>query len=59
MKRKGFVRQLVKDGCVLLRPGSRHDLYVNPKTGQKQAVPRHREIDNVLAKHIRKYLGLE
>lgn len=59
MKRKEFVRQLLRDGCVMLRPGSRHDVYVNPKTGQKQTVPRHTEIDNVLARHIRKYLGLE
>lgn len=43
----------------MLRPGSRHDVYVNPKTGQKQTVPRHTEIDNALARHIRKYLGLE
>jgi len=59
MKRKEFVRQLLRDGCVMLRPGSRHDVYVNPKTGQKQPVPRHTEIDNVLARHIRKYLGLK
>jgi predicted RNA binding protein YcfA (HicA-like mRNA interferase family) len=59
MKRKEFVRQLLKEGCVMLRPGSRHDVYMNPKTGQKQPVPRHTEIDNALARHIRKYLGLE
>jgi len=59
MKRKEFVRQLLREGCVMLRPGSRHDLYANPKTGQKQPVPRHTEIDNALARHIRKYLGLE
>ncbi len=59
MKRKGFVRQLIKDGCVLLRTGARHDIYVNPSTGKKQPVPRHIEIDNHLAKHIRKYLGLK
>jgi len=59
MKRKGFVRQLIKDGCVLLRTGARHDIYVNPSTGKKQPVPRHIEIDNHLANHIRKYLGLK
>jgi mRNA interferase HicA len=58
MKRKEFVKGLLHEGCVLLRPGSRHDIYFNPKTGLKQPVPRHTEIDNVLAKHIRKYLGL-
>ena len=59
MKRKQFVRQLMKDGCVLVRSGANHDIYANPKTGQKQPVPRHTEIDNALVKHIRKYLGLE
>jgi mRNA interferase HicA len=58
MKRREFIRQLVQDGCVLLRSGSRHDIYFNPKTGQKQPVPRHAEIENNLARHIRKYLGL-
>jgi len=59
MKRKEFVRQLEREGCYLLRPGSRHDIFFNPHTGLKQPVPRHQEIDNDLAKHIRKYLGLK
>ena len=59
MKRREFVRRLVEDGCVFLRPGANHDLYMNPITGQKQPVPRHTEIDNDLAKHVRKYLGLK
>jgi len=58
MKRSEFIRQLSADGCVLLRHGSRHDIYLNPATGKKQSVPRHSEIDDRLAKHIRKYLGL-
>ena len=52
MKRKAFIKKLMNEGCILLRPGSRHDIYINPKTGQKQPVPRHTEIDNALAKHI-------
>jgi len=59
MKRKEFIRQLKKDGCILLRSGARHDIFINPSTGNKQPVPRHTEIDNALAKHIRKYLGLK
>jgi hypothetical protein len=42
-----------------LRHGGRHDIYINPRTSQKQPLPRHREIDDVLAKHILKYLGLK
>jgi mRNA interferase HicA len=59
MKRKEFIRKLKKDGCVLLRNGANHDLYINPINGKKQPVPRHTEIENNLAKHIRKYLGLD
>jgi len=59
MKRSELLKQLKKEGCVLLRNGSRHDIYINPKTGQKQPIPRHSEIDNALAKHIKKYLGID
>ena len=59
MKRSELLKQLKKEGCVLLRNGSRHDIYINPKTGQKQPIPRHSEIDNTLAKHIKKYLGID
>lgn len=59
MKRKDLIRQLTKAGCVLLRHGSRHDIYLNPKNGNKQPVPRHSEVDEQLARHIKKFLGVE
>jgi len=59
MKRSAFIQQIIKEGCVLLRPGAKHDIYINLSTGKKQPIPRHTEIDNNLAKHIRKYLGLK
>ena len=59
MKRRQLIRQLTKGGCVLLPSGANHDIYVNPKTGQKQPVPRHTEIEDTLARHIRKCLGLD
>jgi mRNA interferase HicA len=59
MKRQELLRELRAAGCVLLRHGARHDVYLNPATGQKQPVPRHTEIDDALAKHIKKYLGLK
>lgn len=58
MKRNELLKQLKKEGCILLRNGTRHDIYINPRTGQKQAIPRHTEIDNLLANHIKKYLGI-
>ena len=56
MKRKDLLKRIASAGCVLVRHGSRHDLYRNPKTGRKQPVPRHDEIDENLAKHIIKEL---
>jgi mRNA interferase HicA len=59
VKRTEFVRALREAGCVLLRHGARHDIYLNPATGQKQPVPRHAEIDDALARHIKRQLGLK
>jgi predicted RNA binding protein YcfA (HicA-like mRNA interferase family) len=56
MKRKDLIKKITSLGCILLRNGHRHDLYSNPKTGNKQPVPRHNEIDEALAKHIIKAL---
>ena len=58
MKRKELIRQLKQSGCILLRSGANHDIYLNPAASLKQPVPRHTEIDDTLAKHIKKYLGL-
>jgi len=58
MKRAELVRQLGAAGCVLHRHGAKHDIYLNPANGLKQPVPRHVEIDNRLARHIKRYLGL-
>jgi hypothetical protein len=52
MKRLDLVRRLEEEGCVLLRHGSRHDIYHNPMTGHSEPLPRHREINEMLAKRI-------
>jgi predicted RNA binding protein YcfA (HicA-like mRNA interferase family) len=57
MKRTDLIRKLEEDGCVLIRHGGNHDWYRNPKTGISQAVPRHREVNEFLAKHILKKLA--
>jgi predicted RNA binding protein YcfA (HicA-like mRNA interferase family) len=59
MKRGELVRQLTDAGCVLHRSGSRHDIYLNPANGKKQPVPRHTEVDDILAKHIKRQLGVK
>ena len=58
MKRTELSRQLTEAGCVLARHRASHDIYVNPITGKRQPVPRHAEIDEQLAKHIKKILGV-
>jgi predicted RNA binding protein YcfA (HicA-like mRNA interferase family) len=35
MKRKELIKRISSAGCVLVRHGTRHDLYRNPKTGKK------------------------
>jgi len=59
MKRRELLRRLQKEGCILLRSGGNHDIYINSKTGKKQPIPRHNEIDEVLARHIIRHLGVE
>jgi len=57
MKRKELIKKILSAGCILVRHGAPHDLYRNQKTGKKQPVPRHDEIDENLAKHIIKELA--
>jgi predicted RNA binding protein YcfA (HicA-like mRNA interferase family) len=57
MKRKELIKIITSRGCILLRHGGKHDLYINPKTKKKQPISRHDEIDEHLAKHIMKELA--
>ena len=56
MKRRDLVAKLEEAGCVLLRHGGKHDVYHNPSTGRSEPVPRHRDVNEVLAKKILKSL---
>ncbi len=51
MKRIDLVRHLESQGCRLLREGARHSVYVSP-AGKVATVPRHREINEFLARKI-------
>jgi hypothetical protein len=59
VKRRALIRELTRAGCYLHRHGKRHDIYVNPETGQKAPIPRHTEIKNSLCGLIYKQLGIE
>ena len=52
MKLTDLVRYLQSQGCELLREGGKHSVYVNRSTGKAAAVPRHREINDFLARKI-------
>ena len=56
MKRVDLIREIEKMGCVLIRHGGKHDWYQNPRTRVSQAVPRHREINEHLARKILRML---
>jgi mRNA interferase HicA len=58
MKRKDLLRHLEKKGCVLLREGGRHTVYLNPREKKASTIPRHNEINDFLAKKICKDLGV-
>ncbi len=58
MKLSTFLQHLRKHGCVLKREGSAHSLWTNPATGATEAVPRHTEIANILARKICRNLGI-
>ncbi len=59
MKRKELEKRLRIAGCFLKREGSSHSLWMNPKTGVIEAVPRHVEIKEPLARKILKSLDAE
>jgi len=57
VKRVDLIRTIEGFGCVLIRHGAKHDWYRNPNTGVSQPVPRHRDINERLGKHIVKMLS--
>lgn len=58
MKRGDLLRHLRFHGCVLKREGGSHALWTNPQTGAVEAVPRHTEVSDILARKICKMLGV-
>ncbi len=52
MKRVDLIRHLESHGCEFLREGGKHTIYVNRATQRSSAVPRHREINDFLARKI-------
>lgn len=59
MKRKELLGWIELCGCMFMREGSNHTLYFNPSKSLVTTIPRHREIDEHLARKICKDLGIE
>ena len=58
MKRTDLIRHLEQYGCEMLREGGRHTVYVNRRSRKTSTVPRHREVDEYLARKICKDLDV-
>jgi mRNA interferase HicA len=58
MKRNQLIKHLEMHGCILLREGANHTIYMNPYTKRQSAVGRHRELADLLCKKICKQLGI-
>ncbi|MGH8652026.1 MAG: type II toxin-antitoxin system HicA family toxin [Gammaproteobacteria bacterium] len=58
MKRLDLLRHLEAHGCRLLREGGIHAVYFNPVTRKVSARPRHRELNEFLARKICKDLDI-
>jgi predicted RNA binding protein YcfA (HicA-like mRNA interferase family) len=58
MKRRDFISHLIKEGCVLHREGAKHSVFLNPENGHIATVPRHREIEIILARKVCRQLDI-
>ncbi len=58
MKRGSLLKHLRRNGCFLKREGASHSLWTNPNNGAVEAVPRHTEIKNNLARSVCRRLGV-
>jgi predicted RNA binding protein YcfA (HicA-like mRNA interferase family) len=56
VKRVDLIRIITQNGAEFVRHGADHDVYRQPKTGKQDAVPRHNEIKEYVAKSIIKNL---
>lgn len=57
MKRRDLIKKLENNGWWLLREGANHDIYTDGK--KSEPIPRHTEVNELLAKTIIKRNGLK
>lgn len=59
MKRRELLQFLKSQGCEQIREGGSHSWWINPELNKRSAIPRHTEINDILAKKICKDLGIK
>ena len=52
MKRTDLIRHLEAHGCEFLREGGNHTVYVNRRVRKSSSIPRHRDINDLLARKV-------
>ena len=58
MKRLVLIKHRERHGCVLMREGGNHAIYLNPANKKRTAVGRHRELADLLCDKICKQLDI-
>lgn len=58
MNRRKFEEHLRAHGCERIAHGRKHDRWINPATGAKSFVPRHRTVKKPLARGVCHGLGV-
>jgi len=57
MKKGELLKRLKAQGCIFVKHGKKHDVYMNPRTGAEERIPRHNDINEILAGVIIKRLS--
>ncbi|MDA1186162.1 MAG: type II toxin-antitoxin system HicA family toxin [Acidobacteria bacterium] len=52
MKRRDLLRHLEQHGCEFLREGGSHTIYINRSAKKASTIPRHKEVNQDLARKI-------
>jgi predicted RNA binding protein YcfA (HicA-like mRNA interferase family) len=55
VKRQKLLKEIMKRGAVFVRHGAKHDIYENPRTNASTQVPRHADINELVAASILRF----
>jgi predicted RNA binding protein YcfA (HicA-like mRNA interferase family) len=57
VKRQKLLKEITKRGAVFVRHGASHDIYENQRTNTSTQVPRHTDINELVARAIIKFFS--